>query len=56
MRTRQTVDCVAMARGLEVTLMEEFCERDYGVFEGLKREDIEAQYPIVRAPGTSPPS
>ncbi|MEC5387548.1 histidine phosphatase family protein [Uliginosibacterium sp. H3] len=44
LRARQTAECVARARGLAVSLMETFCERDYGVFEGLNREDIEAQY------------
>jgi broad specificity phosphatase PhoE len=44
LRARQTAECVATARKLPVMLMEEFRERDYGVFEGLNRADIEAQY------------
>lgn len=44
LRARQTAEYVAKAHSLEVVLMEEFRERDYGVFEGLNRAELEAQH------------
>jgi len=44
LRARQTAEYVAKMHGLEVVLMDEFRERHYGVFEGLNRQELEAQY------------
>ncbi|HSD38516.1 MAG TPA: histidine phosphatase family protein [Rhodocyclaceae bacterium] len=44
LRARQTAGYVAKTHGLKVVLMEDFRERDYGVFEGLNRQELETQY------------
>ncbi len=44
LRARQTAEYVAKVHGLEVVLMDAFRERDYGVFEGLNRQELETQY------------
>jgi len=44
LRARQTALCAARVCGQEVLIMEEFRERDYGIFEGLNREELETRY------------
>jgi broad specificity phosphatase PhoE len=44
-RARQTADAVAQARGLPVSLMPEFRERDFGDFEGLRPQDVQDRHP-----------
>lgn len=47
LRARQTAGYVAKRQGLEMVLMEEFRERDFGVFEGLSREELEVQHGVL---------
>lgn len=48
-RAQQTASVVSRRRGLPVLTMSEFRERDFGVFEGLNREDAMTRYPELWA-------
>jgi len=45
LRTRQTAEAVAARRGLTVVTDDDLREMDFGLWEGLTSEEIEARYP-----------
>jgi broad specificity phosphatase PhoE len=45
LRARQTADPVARRFGLAPVLVDDFRERDFGVFEGLSGEEAKVSYP-----------
>jgi 2,3-bisphosphoglycerate-dependent phosphoglycerate mutase len=58
-RARHTAECIARHHGIEVQLDERLRERNYGLLEGLTREEIDQQFPNYQAsnhavPGQEP--
>jgi probable phosphoglycerate mutase len=49
LRAQQTASLVSQARGLPVLTMSEFRERNFGVFEGLTHEEVQARHPELYA-------
>jgi len=45
LRARQTAEIVCSAIGLPFNVVDQFAERDVGVFEGLTQEEAEREYP-----------
>lgn len=50
-RAYETASVLATARRLPLSMMPEFRERDFGVFEGLTAADARARYPELWAQG-----
>jgi probable phosphoglycerate mutase len=48
-RARHTAECIARHHGIEVRLDERLRERNYGLLEGLTKEEIDQQFPDYQA-------
>jgi broad specificity phosphatase PhoE len=49
MRARDTAEAIAQSHGLDVFVLEELSEVDFGAFEGLTYDEIAAAWPDVYA-------